>query len=251
MRSQITLQEKENDSNRPLQRDVRFLGHLLGDVLIQQCGQDLFDKVEKIRLLAKSLRESYDNATYEKLKEEILQTEPPLRQQVIRAFSIYLQLVNIAEQNHRIRRRREYHQEMNAVQSDSIEEAVDSLKEEQVTPEKIQEALQTLSLELVMTAHPTEATRRTVLQHHHRIAELLQLLDHSSLTRHEKRQIEHALYNRVLVLWQTDELRDHKPTVPPDPQTEHLRQLGTLCFALRYSDLRESRRFQVGDFLML
>lgn len=209
----LNLQEKEKDSYHPLHRDVKFLGHLLGDVLISQCGQDLYDKVEKIRLLAKSLRESYGKSTYEELKREILQIEPPLRQQVIRAFSIYLQLVNIAEQNHRIRRRREYQQKMNVPQSDSIEQAVDSLLEEQITTEAIEEALQTISLELVMTAHPTEATRRTVMQHHHRIAELLQCLDHHSLTRHERKQIEHNLYNRILILWQTDEIRAHKPTV--------------------------------------
>ncbi|RKD24472.1 phosphoenolpyruvate carboxylase [Ammoniphilus oxalaticus] len=211
MRNQT--KERENDSFHPLHQDVKFLGRLLGDVLKHQCGEELFDKVERIRRLAKSLREHYDPSTYEKLKDEILQTKPPKRQQVIRAFSIFLQLVNIAEQNHRIRRRREYHQQLDVVQSDSIEEAVDSLLEGQVSAESVEQALQNISLELVMTAHPTEATRRTLLQHHHRIAELLQLLDQSSLTRHERRQVEDALHSRILILWQTNDIRDHKPTV--------------------------------------
>lgn len=210
---QNQTKERETDSFQPLRQDVRFLGRMLGDILKQQCGEELFNKVERIRRLAKSLRKKYDPLIYEQLRDEILRTKPPKRQQVIRAFSIFLQLVNIAEQNHRIRRRREYHQRPDIVQSDSIEEAVDSLLEGQVSAESVEQALNSISLELVMTAHPTEATRRTILQHHHRIAELLQMLDQPSLTRHERKQVVDALYNRILILWQTNDIRDHKPTV--------------------------------------
>lgn len=209
----VTLSEKKENSINPLAQDAKFLGQLLDQVLLHEGGQALVDKIEKIRAMAKTLREDNDSSTYAQLKEEMSQLQSPLRQQVIRFFSIYLQLVNVAEQNHRIRRRREYQQlEENTIQPGSLEEGVASLAENQVSPDMVTELLQTLSLELIITAHPTEATRRTVLQIHQRIARLLQQLDQPCPKR-EKKALEESLFNEITALWQTDELRDHKLTV--------------------------------------
>ena len=88
-----------------------------------------------------------------------------MRKQVIRAFSMYFHLINVAEQNHRIRRRRQYQlEDENMVNQHSIESAILSLKENNINEDIIQDVLNTLSLELVITAHPTEATKRSILE---------------------------------------------------------------------------------------
>ncbi|MDX8291582.1 phosphoenolpyruvate carboxylase [Metabacillus indicus] len=205
---------KERDHHAALRRDVKFLGNMLGDVLVHQGGQPLLEMVEKIREMTKSLRSHADESIYADLKAEISTLDPELRKQVIRAFAVYFHLVNIAEQNHRIRRRREYQfQEDSGKQPGSLEHAVASLKENGVSSEVIQQLLKTLSLELIITAHPTEATRRSVLEIHKRIAGLLHSLDQPIHTERERAELEDRLFNEVVILWQTDELRDRKPTV--------------------------------------
>ena len=147
-------------------------------------------------------------------KRIISTLEPDIRHQVIRAFAIYFQLVNIAEQNHRIRRKRDYERSAGeSVQPGSIESAVQDLKERNITFEEVQEILESLSLELVMTAHPTEAMRRAILDIHKRIADDVMQLDNPTLTFREREQLREKLLNEVITLWQTDELRDRKPTV--------------------------------------
>ncbi|WP_408009836.1 phosphoenolpyruvate carboxylase [Pseudalkalibacillus sp. A8] len=213
----MTLQKVEQEKTSaitPLRRDVNILGNMLGEILVHHGGEELLNKVETIRELTKELRRNRETSTYEKLKNEIKSLKPPMRPQVIRAFSIYFHLVNIAEQNHRIRRRREYQLfEDQGVQPYSIESAVLSLKDHNIDEKVIQEVLDELSLELIITAHPTEAMKRTVLEIQKRIATILKQLDHPQLTNNERERILESLFNEVTVLWQTDELRQRKPTV--------------------------------------
>src|SRR5699024_10346030 len=128
-----------------------------------------------------------DEETYHILKKEISQLEPPMRQQVIRAFSIYFHLINIAEQNHRIRRRRQYLLEEDKHQSFSLEEAVLKAKDYNLSNTEIQDVLEDLSVELIMTAHPTEATKRTVLEIQKRISGNLRKLDNQLATEQERK----------------------------------------------------------------
>ncbi|WP_160720401.1 phosphoenolpyruvate carboxylase [Bacillus sp. USDA818B3_A] len=210
----MTTELKVNDSSLPLRRDVKLLGNMLGEILVNHVGPELLDKVEKIRLMCKTLREHFDEGIYVELKKEISSLDTPLRKQVIRAFSMYFHLINAAEQNHRIRRRRQYQmEEGNNVQPASIESAILKLKEHEISEDIIQKALNTLSLELVITAHPTEATKRSILEIQQRIAAILKNLDHPLLSAREQKKLEDSLFNEVAILWQTDELRDHKPTV--------------------------------------
>jgi phosphoenolpyruvate carboxylase len=203
-----------NDSSLPLRRDVKMLGNILGDILVYHGGVELFEKVEKIRAMCKTLRNENDRETYLGLKEEITGLSVPMRRNIIRAFSVYFHLINAAEQNHRIRRRRDYllKSEISA-QPGSIEAAVLSLKDNYISSEIIQNVLNTISLELIITAHPTEATKRSILEIQKRIADILKSLDNPLLSNKEREQIEESLFNEVSVLWQTDELRDRKPTV--------------------------------------
>ncbi|QKS72432.1 phosphoenolpyruvate carboxylase [Paenalkalicoccus suaedae] len=202
------------DPNVQLRNDVKKLGNILGEVLKKHGGEELFQLVEDIREKSKGLREEFDEATYDELMGEITKLESPLRQNVIRAFSIYFHLVNIAEQNHRIRRSKEYRLHKDElVQSNSIESAIHTLKDDNHSEEVIQQILDDLSIELIMTAHPTEATKRTVLEIQKRISTILQKLDNPYQPHKKRRNLEESLENEVTALWQTDELRHRKPTV--------------------------------------
>jgi len=205
---------QRSPSNHLLRRDVRFLGNILGEVLVHQGGRELLEHVEKIREMSKALRAEYLPELYEGFIQNVRGLEPGIRHQVIRAFAIYFQLVNIAEQNHRIRRKRDYERSAGeGVQPGSIESVVQALKEKNLPVDEVRQMLDGISLELVMTAHPTEATRRDVLDIHKRIADEVMELDNPTLTYREREKLREKLMNEVLTLWQTDELRDRKPTV--------------------------------------
>lgn len=204
----------KHTSNNLLRRDVRFLGHILGEVLVHQGGNELLTIVENIREMSKTLRAQSSSDLYNEFKETINSLAPEKRHQVIRAFAIYFQLINIAEQNHRIRRKRDYERSAGEeVQPGSIEDVVRGLKQQSIPASEVQEMIQGISLELVMTAHPTEASRRAVLDIHQRIANGVMELDNPSLTFREREQLRKKLLGEVITLWQTDELRDRKPTV--------------------------------------
>lgn len=209
-----TTTASRTSANNLLRRDVRFLGNILGEVLVHQGGRELLDIVERIREQSKALRAGFLPELFEQFKSTVNGLSPEIRHQVIRAFAIYFQLVNIAEQNHRIRRKRDY--EVSAgetVQRGSIESAIKELSELGLDVTAVQEIMKVISLELVITAHPTEATRRVVLDVHKRIADDMMQLDNPTLTHRERGKLKEKLLNEVLILWQTDELRDRKPTV--------------------------------------
>jgi phosphoenolpyruvate carboxylase len=210
----VSTLSNKNTTNNLLRRDVRFLGHILGEVLVHEGGSELLDTVEKIREMSKSLRAQFVPEIYEEFKHTIRTLDPKVRHHVIRAFAIYFQLVNIAEQNHRIRRKRDYERSAGeTVQPGSIESIVQELRDKNIPVSEVKEILQSISLELVMTAHPTEAMRRAVLDIHQRIANDVMELDNPTLTHREREQLREKLVGEVLTLWQTDELRDRKPTV--------------------------------------
>ena len=201
-------------SSNLLRRDVRFLGNILGEVLVHQGGEELLEIVEKIREMSKTLRAEFLPELFEEFKRVTESLSPEIRHQVIRAFAIYFQLVNIAEQNHRVRRKRDYERSAGeSVQPGSIESAVQTLKEREIEVAVVKELIGDISLELVMTAHPTEATRRAVMDVHQRMASEMMELDNPTLTYREREKLRERLLSEVLTLWQTDELRDRKPTV--------------------------------------
>ncbi len=206
--------EALNATTNLLRRDVRFLGNVLGEVLVHQGGTELLDIVEKIREMSKSLRANYVTDLFNDFKQTIKTLDSDNRHQVIRAFAIYFQLVNIAEQNHRIRRKRDYERSAGEeIQPGSVESIILELKKQQIPHHEVEEMIGGISLELVMTAHPTEAMRRAILDIHQRIAKDMMQLDNPTLTYKERKQLKERLLNEVLTLWQTDELRERKPTV--------------------------------------
>jgi phosphoenolpyruvate carboxylase len=149
------------DKDQALRDDVRTLGKMVGDLIREQGGEELFEFVENARL--RSIRRREEN---EKPGEELVQLvgglEPHMALQVIRSFSTYFQMVNTAEKVHRIRRRREYLQEAGHYQPGGFEDTLVKLKAAGVSADDLQALLNSLRIEPVFTAHPTEPTRRTM-----------------------------------------------------------------------------------------
>jgi phosphoenolpyruvate carboxylase len=192
-----------SSADDPLRRDVRLLGTILGNVLVEQVGQELLDAVEHVRLSSRAARERGGVAEIATRVE----ADPTL---VLRAFGLYFQLANIAEQHHRLRRRREQAREP-APSRESLDDAFQRLAD--VPDEELRERARGTRVELVLTAHPTEATRRTTLLAHVRVADLLARLDDPQLTPRERDDVEERLAEEVTLLWQTDEVRHGRPRV--------------------------------------
>ncbi|HSB77645.1 MAG TPA: phosphoenolpyruvate carboxylase, partial [Candidatus Methylomirabilis sp.] len=198
----------------PLRRDVRRLGNLLGCVLREQAGHALFDKEEEIRNLTKDLRQSFSlerEAAMARITEEL---DLPTATQIIRAFTTFLQLVNVAEQIHDIRKLR-YDQLMRPgiPGPGSLEHAVAHCKAAGLSAESLQALLRELDIILVLTAHPTEAKRRSILEKTRRISRHLTALDHPLLTPGEQEDLEGEILADITAIWQSDEVRLRPPTV--------------------------------------
>src|SRR5829696_7657760 len=200
--------------DEPLRRDINLLGRVLGQVLIEQEGEGLFDAEEEVRLLCKRLRFDYDPELDERLRRKIEGMDGEQLQRIVRAFSVYFQLVNIAERYHRVRRRRQYESSPNnPPQRATVASALSRLKSEGLGKEALRRVLDEMSVGLVLTAHPTEAMRRSVRRKHVRIGEVLEALESPQLTWKERRRLEERLAEEITVLWQTDELRFRRPAV--------------------------------------
>jgi len=192
-----------------LRANVRLLGDLLGRVLVEQEGEALLADEERIRALARDARAGGSRLA---LGEAVAGLDVDRQGAVLRAFALFFQLVNIAEQHHRIRRRREYEAE-GRLPRESLADAFAQLDSGGVSDEELQAAGARLRVELVLTAHPTEATRRTVLEAHRRVARLLARLDEDGMPASERRQREDDLAEEITLLWQTDEVRSKRPRV--------------------------------------
>ncbi|HOC16958.1 MAG TPA: phosphoenolpyruvate carboxylase [Vicinamibacterales bacterium] len=197
-----------SDPEGPLRADVSLLGTLLGDVVRDREGVEVFETVEQVRRLAKAARAG-DEQAFETLRARVLGTLPlDEALPVARAFAHFLGLANIAEQHHRIRRRRQYLADpATAAQPGSFEEALPRLLAAGVTPADAQAALERLSIGLVLTAHPTEVSRRTILLKQNRLAALLAERDRPDLTAWERDENLDSLRRVIQELWETDEVR--------------------------------------------
>lgn len=200
------------DPHAPLRHDVHDLGAMLGDALREQVGERLFENVERVRTLAKNARAGSDDDFREL---EALLTDLPVDEalNISRAFAHFLALANVAEQHHRVRRRRVYQQNPEAApQRGSFDETFDRLLKAGVTPEALHETICRQQVEYVLTAHPTEVVRRTLLRKHNHIAALLARRDGRDLTPFERDETEAALRRDVTACWLTDEIRRARPT---------------------------------------
>ncbi len=210
------------EKEKPLRRDVRSLGRLLGEVLKEQGGQKLFDAVEELRLLAIQHRElrlesqadSGEAELLERARSIISRADLDRAYHLTKAFAIYFELTNLAETNHRKRRRRaaELSPDRN-FERRSFRGALAHLKEAGTSAEEALALLKEIEIIPVFTAHPTEVARRTVLLKRRRISERLEKLDRLPLTESEAAEHEEAIAAEITALWQTDEVRRQRPTV--------------------------------------
>jgi len=198
----------------PLRRDVHFLGELLGEVLIHQEGRAFFDTEERIRRLAIATRRRGESRGQLRLQRGLEQLPIPVAENVIRAFSVYFQLVNIAEETHRLRRKR-FYEAMPGFhpQRGSIEDVVHRLHAARIPHELLVKRAAELSITLVLTAHPTQALPPTILTKHRRIWDLLMRRQLLNPVPKEERAITRELLEQIMGLWQTDELRSARPTI--------------------------------------
>ena len=195
----------------PLREDVRLLGNLLGETLKLHAGQDLFNQIEQIRALAKGARDGQIEA--EKQLEQLflgLKDEEILP--LTRAFSHFLNFANIAEQYHVVRSRRHAEFDEHAPSPNPLTHLFEKFKNQQISEQQLFQQICDLKIELVLTAHPTEVSRRTLIQKYDDITDCLSQLDQKKLTPRERQQTIATLKQLVTSAWQTDEIRQHRPT---------------------------------------
>ncbi|HEY3992643.1 MAG TPA: phosphoenolpyruvate carboxylase [Ktedonobacteraceae bacterium] len=217
-------QKQREERDAPLRHDIRMLGEMLGHAIQQRGGDRVFEMVERLRLDCRRLRECAQNlvgtseAEAAMYQHEIAALDQEITQivegcdletaiDVIRAFTVYFHLINTAEQHHRIRRRRAYERaNMRDVQRGSLASLSESLREIDATT--IQQLLDQMSIELVFTAHPTEATRRSLITQARKIANLLEAHDDfQQMTPRQQQTWQRDLENTIALLWRTNSIR--------------------------------------------
>lgn len=203
----------------PLREDVHALGALIGEILLDQCGQDLFDRVEGDRVAAIRWREGVPSAQAE-LLARAGGRHPADARDLVRAFSTWFQIVNLAEKVHRIRRRHEYLNQSDQPQPGGLQETFLQLVAAGCARADIEALLKRLCVYPVFMAHPTESARRTILRKQQRITEhLLARLD-PSMTPGERRAVWEQIRTEVTSGWQTEEHPRSRLTI--DDEREHV-----------------------------
>lgn len=195
-----------NEQYSAMRSNVSTLGKLLGDTIKDTLGEHILDRVEKIRKLSKSSRAGNDAD-----RQELLSTLQNLSNDellpVARAFSQFLNLANVAEQYHSISPHGEA-----ASNPEALAQLFDRLKSKNLSEQQLRDAVDQLSIELVLTAHPTEIARRTLIHKLVEVNNCLKQLDHNDLADYERKQIMRRLRQLIAQSWHTDEIRKNRPS---------------------------------------
>ncbi len=198
-----------------LGQNIRLLGDLLGEVIVSQAGTEIFDLEEEIRLLSKKCREGDESASQKAGKIVVEMTgDLPLTSDIVKAFSTYFQLVNLAEEHQRIQILGQRENEAflnNDTMDESIVSAVHTLKREGFSAEQVNEMLRQMLIMPVFTAHPTESRRRIKRQILENASQALRELETAPVVRHD--DIKQKLARYITLLWQSSDSRKRKPTV--------------------------------------
>ncbi|MDO9196698.1 phosphoenolpyruvate carboxylase, partial [Rhodoferax sp.] len=257
--------KRTKDNERPLVEDIRLLGRILGDVIREQEGVAAFELIEQIRKLSVAFRRDADHEADKALKKLLKGLSGDQTVSVIRAFTYFSHLANLAEDRHHIRRRA-IHERAGDTQEGSIEVALARLRWAGISPKTIANTLATSFVSPVLTAHPTEVQRKSILDAERDIAQLLVARDDikvkaasvnankDALTPRELAANEEQMRARVLQLWQTRLLRFTKLTVADEVEnalsyyeSTFLREIPKL-----YADLeRELGQHPVHSFLRM
>lgn len=217
---------RAKDNERPLVEDIRLLGRILGDVIREQEGVDAYELVERIRKLSVAFRRDADHEADRALKTLLKSLSGDQAVRVIRAFTYFSHLANLAEDRHHIRRR-EVHERAGDTQEGSIEVALARLRWAGIHGRTVSQTLAHSYVSPVLTAHPTEVQRKSILDAERDIARLLaerdeikaRTLPRDALAPRELAANELQMRARVLQLWQTRLLRFTKLTVADEIET--------------------------------
>ncbi len=216
--------KRSKDNERPLLDDIRLLGRILGDEIREQEGLEAFELIEKVRTLSVAFRRDADHEADKALKKLLKGLTDNQTVSVIRAFTYFSHLANLAEDRHHIRRRA-IHERSGDTQEGSIEVAMSRLRWAGIAPKTISNTLANAYVSPVLTAHPTEVQRKSILDAERAIAHLLSARDEikirgaafdgkkDALTPRELAANETQIRARVMQLWQTRLLRLSKLTV--------------------------------------
>ncbi len=221
----------------PLREDVSLLGNLVGEMLREQGGEALFRTVERARQAAIVRRESGREEELESLVDSL---SPDQSTWLVRAFAAYFQVANLAQKVHRIRRGREYLRRAHEAQPDSLEDVLLQLRRQGSSLEQIRELLDRMLIEPVFTAHPTESTRRSILEKEQRIARRLLERLNPSMTPPEEQACLARIRSEITAAWQTEEFPAMRPLVR-DEREHVLFYLTDMPIASRYADLAGSQ----------
>jgi len=211
MPSRAAPARTEADKNEPLVADIRLLGRILGDVIREQEGREAYELVERIRQLSVAYRHKHDKEAGKRFDKLLKSLSGEQAVSVIRAFSYFSHLANIAEDRHHIRRR-DVHERAGSLQPGSLAYCLEHLHEAGIRPTEIAEVLKRGFISPVLTAHPTEVQRKSILDAERAVAGLLEARDRAG-TERELREAEGLLRARITQLWQTRMLRYSKLTV--------------------------------------
>lgn len=200
-----------------LRQDVRTLGGMVGELLREQGGEPLFQRVEAAREAAIARRAGEPEASLEPLCRI---DDGAAAAEFVRAFAAWFRVVNLAEQVHRIRRRDD-RAAAGETQPDSLEAVLAALRDEGLEPSELGELLERLRIEPVLTAHPTEATRRSILEKEQRMAGyLVERMNERLSTRAAQRLVDRVRME-LTIAWQTAEQAEKRPTVADEAEHAH------------------------------
>ncbi len=204
------------DEFAQLSADVDFLATALGDVIREQEGERLYDLVERVRGLTKRLREDHgDEAAHAQLDTILAEVSTADAEKLVRAFTVYFQLVNLTEEIHRVRvnRNRSLAATVDEPRSESLAAAALALKQQGATPQQARALLARLDLRLTLTAHPTEVKRYTVRLKLERVGDALKRLHQQEVPPREARRLRDVIYAEITTLWLTREVVEQRPSV--------------------------------------
>ncbi len=237
--------------DQPLFDDIRFLGQMLGDTVREQDGEAAFELIEAIRRLSVAFQRKDDTRAGRELDALLKRLSPSETVSVIRAFSYFSHLANLAEDCHHLRRR-SVHEALNEHQDGSLARAFEGLKAAGVAPDRIVRTLARAYVSPVLTAHPTEVQRKSILDAERAIAELLATRGNLRTSR-ERAANEAAMRARITQLWQTRMLRFVKLTV--EDEIENALSYYRLTFLREiprlYADLEEFTGQPVAPFFRM
>ena len=198
-----------------LREDVRYLGNILGKVIKEQEGEKFFHLVEKVRKLSKVNKLNYSNHSYGKIIRAISKLNPKHTFKLTRAFAHFMNFINLAESIDASRKLDEYENSKKKILNKNIfiEEIFEDLfNNKKISENKIYNLAKNLNIGIVLTAHPTEVKRRTLIQKYHKITEILEERDLLKNYPSKLKLLDKKLHDELTIIWNTDELKRTKPS---------------------------------------